>query len=152
MSLESTLEALVCALNRNSDVMLDIAKGKYRLQHAPDTTLGEPLTATQEVEKVIAAREEARELPNAQEKSEETPQTILPTSEPTESGSAPVTYQDVKDVTISMSKTDLAKTKAALSRFGVASAKGLKEEQWAEYHAYMLKVQAGDINPEESHG
>jgi len=90
------------------------------------------------------------ELPNA--KSEETQQTTSPASEPTEPESAPVTYQDVKDVTISMSKTDLAKTKAALSRFGVASAKGLKEEQWAEYHAYLLKVQAGEINPEESHG
>jgi hypothetical protein len=151
MSLESTLEALVDALNRNSDVMLDIAKGKYRLQQAPDTTLGEPhFTAHKDVERADEARK-AEELPNVTR--EPTLQEVISgTSEPTEPESAPVTYDDVKKVTISMSKTDLAKTKAALSRFGVASAKGLKEEQWAEYHAYLLKVQAGEINPEESHG
>ena len=143
MSLESTLEALVGALNRNSDVMLDIAKGKYRLQQAPFIAQAAPLTAQQEVEKVIAVREEARELPNDKPKSEETPQTTSPTSEPTEPESAPVTYDDVKKVTIAVGKISKDKAVAGLAEFDVTSAKQLVEAQWADYIVFMNEVLEG---------
>jgi predicted membrane-bound mannosyltransferase len=63
------------------------------------------------------------------------------TSQPSESESAPVTYDDVKKATNALSAAkgrDV--TIDALSRFGVKRATELDEGQWADYIAYTEKV------------
>jgi len=83
------------------------------------------------------------EIPN--EKSSPTTDTSPPSSQ------ASVTYDDVKAVTIAVSKMDKAKAVAGLARFGAKNAKELKEEQWRDYVDYMTKVHEGEIDPESSH-
>ena len=85
-------------------------------------------------------------LPNALPKSEPTPGT----SQASSTESDPVTYEDVKRITIAVGAKDKPKAVAALARFGVTSAKGLKEDQWGEYVSYMEKVVAGEVDPEAS--
>ena len=86
------------------------------------------------------------EVPNASQKSEPTPDTSPPSSPESDA----VSYDDVKRITIAVSARDKAKAVAALARFGVTSAKGLKEDQWGEYVAYMQKVASGEVDPEAS--
>jgi hypothetical protein len=62
-----------------------------------------------------------------------------------------VTYDDVKAVTIAVSKIDKAKAVAGLARFGAKNAKELQETQWSDYVVYMKRVAAGEIDPESSH-
>ena len=78
------------------------------------------------------------EQPSTQEA--ETPQTTSPTSEPTEPESAPVTYDDVKKVTIALSKISKDQAIGALAKFGVASAKQLVEAQWGNYVDFVNGV------------
>lgn len=73
------------------------------------------------------------------------------TSPPSSDESRTVTYDDVKDVTIAVSKIDKAKAVAGLARFGVTTAKALNQEQWEPYVHYMNKVHNGSIDPEASH-
>jgi len=80
-----------------------------------------------------------------QPKSSPTTGTSLPSSQ------ASVTYDDVKAVTIAVSKIDKAKAVAGLARFGAKNAKELQEVQWADYVVYMKRVAAGEIDPESSH-
>lgn len=84
-------------------------------------------------------------IPN--EKSEDTTKTSLTSSRelPT------ATYDDVKRATNEVSKISRDKALAGLARFGVRSATKLAETQWAEYVAYMGKVAAGELDPEDSH-
>jgi hypothetical protein len=142
MSLESTLEALVGALNRNSDVMLDIAKGKYRLLEAPTA---EMLNAEVNASLVKAEKPEEK-------KQEVKSKPATDTSRSSESESVAVTYDDVKKLIIAISKESKDKAVAALQRFGVANGKQLTESTYPEVAAYLTKVLAGEVNPEESHG
>lgn len=79
------------------------------------------------------------------------PSTTTDTSPPSSNESRTVTYDDVKNVTIAVSKIDKAKAVAGLARFGVTTAKALNESQWLDYVIYMEKVVAGDVDPEASH-
>jgi hypothetical protein len=100
-------------------------------------------SAIQQVEEEVKA-----EAPNAGTKSPPT----TDTSQTSSGESAPVNYDDVKRATNAVSaKHGVEKTKAALSRFGVTSAKALTEAQWPEYVTYMAKVTAGELDPEASH-
>ena len=104
-----------------------------------------PASQAKEVLKEVAVKVE--NLPNDKPKSPPTPATSPASSNESE----PVTYDDVKRITIKVSEASRDKAKAALSRFGVASAKALKEEQWAEYVKYMTRVANGEVDPEASH-
>jgi len=73
------------------------------------------------------------------------------TSPPSEPESAPVIYDDVRKLIIAIGKESKDKAVAALSRLGVANGKELKEAQWPEAVAYLTRVAAGEVNPEESH-
>ena len=75
--------------------------------------------------------------------------TTTDTSPPSSNESRTVTYDDVKNVTIAVSKIDKAKAVAGLARFGVQTAKSLTEDQWLDYVVYMGKVAAGEIDPEQ---
>lgn len=101
--------------------------------------------ATREVEEAKIGT-----APNVQAESstEKSSEASAPTGE---SSSPAVTYDDVKKITIKVADKNRPKVEAALSRFGVTSAKGLKEEQWADYVAYMKRVDGGEIDPEASH-
>jgi len=80
------------------------------------------------------------EQPTTQEE-----KTITATSQPSESESAPVTYDDVKKATNALSAAkgrDV--TIDALSRFGVKRATELDEGQWADYIAYTETVTADE--------
>ena len=85
------------------------------------------------------------DVPNAK------PSTTTDTSPPSSNESRTVTYDDVKNVTIAVSKIDKAKAVAGLARFGVTTAKALNETQWLDYVVYMEKVQSGKLDPEASH-
>jgi hypothetical protein len=121
--LTDAVRELTSAMNKHAEQRVFLASGEL----SPGT-----------VEKFAAA---AEELPNA--KSEETPQTISSTSEPTESESAPVTYDDVKKVTIAVSKISKDKAVFGLNHFGVQTAKNLVEAQWADYIVFMNEVLEG---------
>jgi len=88
---------------------------------------------------------EKTEVPN--EKSSPT----TDTSPPSSTESQAVTYDDVKAVTIAVSKIDKAKAIAGLARFGAKNAKELTDAQWSDYVVYMKRVAAGEIDPESSH-
>jgi len=87
------------------------------------------------------------EGPNEPEKSSP----ITDTSPTSSVESQAVTYDDVKAVTIAVSKIDKAKAVTGLARFGAKNAKELQEKQWPDYVVYMKKVAAGEIDPESSH-
>jgi hypothetical protein len=86
------------------------------------------------------------EVPN--EKSKPT----TDTSPSSGSESVAVTYDDVKKLIIAISKKSKDKAVASLQRFGVANGKQLTEATYPEVVAYLTKVLAGEVNPEESHG
>jgi hypothetical protein len=74
------------------------------------------------------------------------------TTAASESESVAVTYDDVKKLIIAISKESKDKAVASLQRFGVANGKQLTESTYPEVVAYLTKVLAGEVNPEESHG
>jgi hypothetical protein len=127
MSLEEALKELTEAVRENTAYMKHIHEGGHRLKP----------------EEEIKA-----EAPNVEMKSPPT----TDTSQSSFVESVPVNYDDVKRATNAVSaKHGVEKTKSALSRFGVASAKALTEAQWPEYVDYMAKVAAGELDPEASH-
>lgn len=75
----------------------------------------------------------------------------IDTSQTSEPESVAVKYEDVSRLVIAISKQSVPKAKAALSRLGVSHGKGLKEEQWPEAVAYLTRVEAGEVDPEDSH-
>lgn len=87
------------------------------------------------------------DLPNDKPKSQPTPDTSPASSNESE----PVTYDDVKRITIKVSEVSRDKAKAALSRFGVPSAKALPVDAWPDYVQYMTRVANGEVDPEASH-
>ena len=87
------------------------------------------------------------DIPNDKPKSKPTPDTSPASS----NESAPVTYDDVKRITIKVSEVSRDKAKAALSRFGVPSAKALPVDAWPDYVQYMTRVANGEVDPEASH-
>ena len=74
----------------------------------------------------------------------------IDTSPPSLPEFAPVTYDDVKRITIEVSKKSKDKAVAALARFGVKTARELTETRWSEYVEYMTKVASGEVDPEAS--
>jgi hypothetical protein len=151
MSLEESILALARAVEENTAIMKFINQGGYRLsdpQAAYDAVKREheaSLCLRPEQQKDVAKHE--AQAPNDKPKSPPTPDTSPASSNESE----PVTYDDVKRITIKVSEVSRDKAKAALSRFGVASAKALKEEQWPEYVKYMTRVANGEVDPEASH-
>jgi hypothetical protein len=106
---------------------------------------GSPEKIAENIQREIDEAKE--EVPNEQTKS--SPATD--TSPPSSNESQAVTYDDVKAVTIAVSKIDKAKAVAGLARFGAKNAKELQETQWSDYVVYMKRVAAGEIDPESSH-
>lgn len=100
--------------------------------------------------RATAARQAAAlgERPNSQSSEQPTTDTST-TSSPELS---PVSYDDVKRITIEVSKIEKAKAVAGLARFGAKNAKDLTESQWPEYVEYMTKVAAGEIDLESGNG
>lgn len=92
-------------------------------------------------EQKAVVKKSKKETPPA----EATAPTTTDTSQPTESESAPVTYDDVKKATNALSAAkgrDV--TIDTLSRFGVKRATELDAGQWADYIAYTQKVVADE--------
>jgi hypothetical protein len=104
-----------------------------------------PASQAKEVLKEVSVKIE--DLPNDKPKSKPTPDTSPASS----NESAPVTYDDVKRITIKVSEVSRDKAKAALSRFGVPSAKALPVDAWPDYVQYMTRVANGEVDPEASH-
>lgn len=88
------------------------------------------------------------ERPNSQPSEQPT----IDTSTASSPELSPVSYDDVKRITIEVSKIEKAKAVAGLARFGAKNAKDLTETQWPEYVEYMKKVAAGKIDPESGNG
>ena len=147
MSLEESILALARAVEENTAIMKFINQGGYRLSQAPETGTNAQLEEVAQKAEAIGNSIVIKDLPNDKPKSQPTPDTSPASS----NESASVTYDDVKRITIKVSEVSRDKAKAALSRFGVASAKALKEEQWPEYVKYMTRVANGEVNPEASH-
>jgi hypothetical protein len=122
------------ALNANTKAVLELTAALLAKPQQPILAADEVSPGT--VEKFAAA---ALEHPNVHP-SEMPPQITSPTSEPTETESAPVTYDDVKKVTIAVSKISKDKAVAGLAHFGVTSAKQLIESQWLTYVAHMTAI------------
>lgn len=90
------------------------------------------------------------EVPNDKPQGTQKSKPISDTSKPSSPESQPVGYDDVKKATNAVSaKLGREKAVAGLARFGVQSAMKLTEEQWPEYVAYMTRVAAGEIDPED---
>jgi hypothetical protein len=140
--LETKIEELIKALERNSDIMERIHAGEHRLMDVPEETHG-GLTH-EEYQNARLPPVSNPEVPNENSK----PATS--TSEPSSSESPPVTYDDVKRATNAVSKISRDKAVTGLARFGVMSATKLPERSWAEYIGYMTRVAAGEIDPEAS--
>jgi len=133
MSLEAKIELLTAAVVELTRVI--------QLQSAPDAA---PTLVR------VADTAIVEEIPNeSPELGKSSPTTD--TSPPSSTESPAVSYDDVKAVTIAVSKIDKAKAVAGLARFGAKNAKELTEEQWSDYVAYMKRVGAGEIDPESSH-
>ena len=137
MSLEAKIELLTAAVVELTRVMQlkpnPVSAPLDEIKPTPITNITEPV------------RKEQVEGPN--KKSSPT----TDTSPPSSTESPAVTYDDVKAVTIAVSKIDKAKAVAGLARFGAKNAKELTEAQWSDYVDYMTKVHEGEIDPESSH-
>jgi hypothetical protein len=147
--LETKIEELIKALERNSDIMERIHSGEHRLAPIVAVTYEEAMKsrlAGGEVKMREAAIVE-QEVSDAKKEAKLTTNTSPPSS----SESAPVTYDDVKRATNAVSKISRDKAVAGLARFGVASATKLAEDRWREYVAYMTRVAAGELDPESAH-
>ena len=159
MSLEAKIELLTAAVVELTRVMQlkpnPVSAPLDEIKPTPISNITEPVRKEQaEVpnEKYIAVMDRKVDVEaqpggagNEQKKSSPTTDTSPPSSQ------ASVTYDEVKAVTIAVSKIDKAKAVAGLARFGVTTAKMLKEEQWAQFVTYMRAVAAGEIDPESSH-
>jgi len=140
MSLEAKIELLTAAVVELTRALTEDKQPRavsVAIENKP--SLASAPLATAEVVK--------EEVPNEPEKSSPT----TDTSQPSSIESKAVTYDDVKAVTIAVSKIDKAKAVAGLARFGAKNAKELTEEQWSDYVVYMKRVAAGEIDPESSH-
>ena len=140
MSLEAKIEALTEQVTQLTDAVT-VLKNVFRNAAT--------VTALQAVDEIVEriAEPVKEEVPNDSPK----PSTTTDTSPPSSNESRTVTYDDVKNVTIAVSKIDKAKAVAGLARFGVATAKALEEKQWLEYVEYMERVAKGEVDPESSH-
>ena len=150
MSLEAKIELLTAAVVELTRVLTEDKKPQdvkiypngpadgQTAKSASKSAATETVTSSE-----AAITEKAEEAPN--EKSSPTTDTSPPTSQ------ASVTYDDVKAVTIAVSKIDKAKAIAGLARFGAKNAKELNDAQWAGYVAYMKRVEAGEVDPESAH-
>jgi hypothetical protein len=139
MSLEAKIELLTAAVVELTRVMQMPQAVSVGVANKP--SLASAPIATAEVVK----EEVPNDPPPEQTKSSPTIDTSPPSSQ------ASVTYDDVKNVTIAVSKIDKSKAVAGLARFGVTTAKALNESQWSDYVVYMKRVAAGEIDPEASH-
>lgn len=116
MSLEQIIFDLTQAIERNSDIMERIEK---RGLASSVTQVG--MAGVSEAPSILATGHEPTALP-------------------------PVTYEDVKRVTIEVSKKDKSRAVDALARFSVTTAKALKEEQWNAYVEYMQDVLNSELS------
>jgi len=160
MSLEAKIELLTAAVrdlidvmhNQQGVVLQQIANPTHIALDEDGRAAAYKLAEAEREAKVDASIHEAiinekTEVPNEPPKSSPT----TDTSPPSSTESQAVTYDDVKAVTIAVSKIDKAKAVAGLARFGAKNAKELQEAQWLEYVVYMKLVAAGEIDPESSH-
>ena len=143
MSLEAKIDALTSAV-----LGLTYALNQHA-SIAPVPVVPVDLTRT------IAAEVNAS-LVKAEKREEKKPEvkskTITDTSPPSAPETSAVTYDDVKKLIIAISKESKDKAVASLQRFGVANGKQLTESTYPEVVAYLTRVLAGEVNPEESHG
>lgn len=84
---------------------------------------------------------------------EKSSQASAPTPEKSSAETKPeetkaITYDEVKNAVLELSKKSRAKAEALLSRYGVARANFLTEEQWPKFHADAVRVIAGEYDPE----
>jgi len=160
MSLEAKIELLTAAVVELTRVMQTqhAPAGSINWMHQNAQVYANPPHATIALDEdgraaayklAEAERGAKEEVPNdpAEELKKSSPTTD--TSPP--SSQASVSYDDVKAVTIAVSKIDKAKAVAGLARFGAKNAKELQEKQWSDYVVYMKRVAAGEIDPESSH-
>lgn len=159
MSLEESILALARAVEENTAIMKFINQGGYRLSdpqaaNAHNTaTIGHIADdpghghASKLGNQAQGNSLKVEDLPNDKPKSKPTPATSPASSNESE----PVTYNDVKRITIKVSEVSRDKAKAALSRFGVPSAKALPVDAWPDYVQYMTRVANGEVDPEASH-
>jgi hypothetical protein len=144
MSLEAKIELLTAAV---VELTRSFNERQIPLAQTLDETPPEAFVAEAIALQQVVAREHAwKQVPNAETKPSPTTDISPPSSQ------ASVTYDDVKNVTIAVSKMDKSKAVAGLARFGVTTAKALNESQWSDYVAYMKRVAAGEVDPEASHG
>jgi len=148
MSLEAKIELLTAAVVELTRVMQmqntnpEDAYYAGKREHEAEETRG---GLTHEEYQNARLPKAAEEIPNDPPKSSPTTDTSPPTSQ------ASVSYDDVKAVTIAVSKIDKNKAVAGLARFGAKNAKELQETQWSDYVVYMKRVASGEIDPESSH-
>jgi hypothetical protein len=154
MSLETQIENLTDQITQLTDavtVLKNVLLEKTILQnttHGYVDAKSLPADTLEELSKsatILADSIKIEEAPNVSPNGSDTTDTFSDSSQES------VTYEQVKQVTIAVSKVDKAKAVAALARFGVKTAKDLKEDQWAEYVVYMTKIACGEIDPESSH-
>jgi hypothetical protein len=146
MSLETKIEVLTAAVVELTRVM----QTQTVLVEMPEQRPAMSAVVEMLQKKVAeeqAAQAATEEAPNESPKSSPT----TDTSPPSSNESPAVTYDDVKAVTIAVSKINKAKAVAGLARFGAKNAKELQEKQWSDYVVYMKRVAAGEIDPESSH-
>jgi hypothetical protein len=135
MSLEAKIELLTAAVVELTRVMQMPQATSIAIENKP--SLASAPNASAEVVK--------EEVPNANTNASPTTDTSQDSS-PTS-----VSYDEVKALTIAVSKIDKAKAVAGLARFGAKNAKELQENQWADYCVYMARVAQGEVDPGASH-
>ncbi len=99
-----------------------------------------------------AATETAPNEPQAPA-TDTTPKSGKASSEPEKekpAESPSVTYDEVRKLITDIARQSKDKAVATLQRFGVQNGKQLKEDQYAEFIAYAVKVAAGEVDPEAS--
>ena len=141
--LETRIEQLTAAV-----IALTAAIGDLKLETRQ--------VAVQALDVTLQAKEIAREVENTPKgkpqgaaRKTTSSKPIESTSPASSSESPVVTYDDVKRATNAVSKISRDKAVAGLARFGVTSATKLAEAQWADYVAYMARVAAGELDPED---
>jgi hypothetical protein len=112
----------------------------------------DPAKEKAEVKKPIAVAAPTSPEKPAKDATVTTSPSTSSTTVDSENESVAVTYDDVKKLIIAISKESKEKAVCALQRFGVANGKQLTESTYPEVVAYLTKVLAGEVNPEESHG
>lgn len=95
--------------------------------------------------------EEKKPQPVASVSPEKSGQASSTTANASDSGATPVvTYDDVRKLITDVARGSKDKAVAMLGRFGVQNGKQLTEDQYAEFHAYALKVKDGEVDPESA--